>query len=121
MAHRRRRGRRLPGERQVHRLLVALDTDDERPIGFVSGVETTHPDKGNRRCFSWLSVLCREPEPCGVGHALVEALADLAPSRGCYPACGSAPSLTTPPRSPRHLAAGARPPEPFSSLTWTFA
>ena len=28
-----------------HHLLVAYDAD-ERPVGFVSGVEMTHPDKG---------------------------------------------------------------------------
>ena len=56
----------------------------------------------------------------GVGRALVEALADLARSRGCYGMwVGTEPdnaaALTA------YLAAGAEPPEPFRSLTWTFA
>lgn len=65
-----------------HHLLVAYD-DDERPVGFVSGVELTHPDKGTEMFLYELSV----DEPArrrGFGRALVEALAALARERGCY-------------------------------------
>jgi ribosomal protein S18 acetylase RimI-like enzyme len=57
--------------------------DDERPVGFVSGVELTHPDKGTEMFLYELGV----DEPArgrGIGRALVEALAALARERGCY-------------------------------------
>ena len=65
-----------------HHLLVAYDTD-ERPVGFVTGVEMTHPDKGTEMFLYELGV----DEPArrrGFGRALVEALAALARERGCY-------------------------------------
>jgi ribosomal protein S18 acetylase RimI-like enzyme len=65
-----------------HQLLVAYDADD-RPVGFVSGVEMTHPDKGTEMFLYELAVA----EPArgrGVGRALVEALGTLARERGCY-------------------------------------
>jgi ribosomal protein S18 acetylase RimI-like enzyme len=65
-----------------HHLLVAYDVD-ERPVGFVSGVEMTHPDKGTEMFLYELAV----DEPSrrrGFGRALVEALAALARERGCY-------------------------------------
>jgi ribosomal protein S18 acetylase RimI-like enzyme len=66
----------------AHHLLVAYDPH-ERPVGFVSGVETTHPDKGTEMFLYELAV----DEPArrqGFGRALVEALAALARERGCY-------------------------------------
>jgi ribosomal protein S18 acetylase RimI-like enzyme len=63
-------------------LLVAYD-DAGRPIGFVSGVELTHPDKGTELFLYELAVA----EPArgrGVGTALVESLAAVARERGCY-------------------------------------
>jgi ribosomal protein S18 acetylase RimI-like enzyme len=65
-----------------HHLLVALD-DDGTAVGFVSGVETTHPDKGTEMFLYELSVA----EPArrrGIGTALVTALADLAREKDCY-------------------------------------
>ncbi len=41
-----------------HHLLVALDTDGD-PVGFISGVETTHPDKGTEMFLYELSVAPR--------------------------------------------------------------
>jgi ribosomal protein S18 acetylase RimI-like enzyme len=64
-----------------HHLLVAYD--GEQPVGFVSGVELTHPDKGTEMFLYELAV----DEPArrrGIGRALVEALAALARERGCY-------------------------------------
>ncbi len=64
-----------------HHLLIAYR--DDQPVGFVSGVETTHPDKGTELFLYELGV----DEPArrqGIGRALVEALADLARERGCY-------------------------------------
>jgi ribosomal protein S18 acetylase RimI-like enzyme len=66
----------------THHLLVAYD-DGERPVGFVSGVELTHPDKGTEMLLYELGV----DEPArgrGVGRTLVRALAALARERGCY-------------------------------------
>jgi ribosomal protein S18 acetylase RimI-like enzyme len=65
-----------------HHLLIAYDSD-ERPVGFISGVETTHPDKGTEMFLYELDV----DEPArrqGFGRALVEELATLARERGCY-------------------------------------
>jgi aminoglycoside 3-N-acetyltransferase I len=100
-----------------HHLLVALE--DDRPVGFVSGVETTHPDKGTEMFLYELSV---DPEHRnqGIGRALVGALADLGRERGCYGMwVGTEPdnaaALAT------YRAAGAEPPEPFVTLSWRFA
>jgi ribosomal protein S18 acetylase RimI-like enzyme len=65
-----------------HHLLVAYDSDD-RPVGFVSGVEMTHPDKGTEMFLYELAVA----EPArrrGAGRELVEALMMRARERGCY-------------------------------------
>jgi ribosomal protein S18 acetylase RimI-like enzyme len=66
----------------THHLLVAYD-DTGRPLGFVTGVETTHPDKGTELFLYELGV---DPPARrrGVGRTLVEALAALARERGCY-------------------------------------
>ncbi len=65
-----------------HHLLIAYDAD-ERPVGFVSGVETTHPDKGTEMFLYELAV-DEAARRQGIGRALVEALATLARERGCY-------------------------------------
>src|SRR6188472_1867556 len=65
----------------ANHLLVAYDSD--RPVGFVSGVELTHPDKGTEMFLYELGV----DEPArgqGAGTTLVAALRDLARERGCY-------------------------------------
>lgn len=62
-------------------LLIAYVGD--QPAGFVSGVETTHPDKGTEMFLYELGVddaFLRR----GIGTALVEALKALAAERGCY-------------------------------------
>src|SRR5262249_24107935 len=64
-----------------HHLCVAYE--DGVAVGFVSGVEMTHPDKGTEM---FLYELCGE-QPCrgrGIGRSLGEALANLAAARGCY-------------------------------------
>ena len=64
-----------------HHLLIAREADDL--LGFVSGVEMTHPDKGTEMFLYELAV--DEPwQRQGVGRSLVEALSDLARARGCY-------------------------------------
>jgi ribosomal protein S18 acetylase RimI-like enzyme len=64
-----------------HHLLVAYE--DGEPVGFVSGVETTHPDKGTEMFLYELAVA--EPSRRrGIGRALVDRLAALAKETGCY-------------------------------------
>ncbi|NGY63392.1 GNAT family N-acetyltransferase [Lentzea sp. NEAU-D13] len=67
---------------QDHSHLLIAYVDDQ-PAGFVSGVETTHPDKGTEMFLYELGVdeaFLRR----GIGTALVEALKALAAERGCY-------------------------------------
>jgi ribosomal protein S18 acetylase RimI-like enzyme len=65
----------------THHLLLAYD--GVRPVGFVTGVEETHPDKGTEMFLYELGV----EEPArnrGIGRALVDALKAIARERGCY-------------------------------------
>jgi aminoglycoside 3-N-acetyltransferase I len=101
-----------------HHLLVALDEDRATPVGFISGVETTHPDKGTEMFLYELSVAPKHRN-LGIGRQLVGALSELARSRGCYGMwVGTEPdnaaALAT------YRAAGASPPEPFVTLEWIF-
>ena len=101
-----------------HHLLMAIG-DDGTAVGFVSGVETTHPDKGTEMFLYELSVHA-DHRRRGIGKELVAALAALARARGCYGMwVGTEPdnaaALAT------YRAAGAEPPEPFMTLAWTFA
>ena len=64
-----------------HHLLIAYEGG--QAVGFVSGVEVTHPDKGTEMFLYELAV----DEPFrrrGIGRALVERLAALARAAGCY-------------------------------------
>ena len=55
---------------------------DDRPVGFVSGVELTHPDKGTELFLSELGV-DESARGRGIGSTLVDALARRAAERGC--------------------------------------
>jgi ribosomal protein S18 acetylase RimI-like enzyme len=100
-----------------HHLLFALADDDE-PIGFVSGVETMHPDKGTEMFLYELAV-AEQHRNRGVGRALVAALADLARELGCY-GMWVATDADNAAALKAYAAAGAGPPEPFVMLTWDF-
>jgi GNAT superfamily N-acetyltransferase len=100
-----------------HHLLVAVD-DEDKPIGFVSGVETTHPDKGTEMFLYELSVH-PEHRNRGVGRSLVEALADLARDRDCYGMWVATESDNVAALATYH-AAGATPPDACVTLSWTF-
>jgi ribosomal protein S18 acetylase RimI-like enzyme len=72
--------RRFLGE-PTHHLLFAYSAG--RPVGFVSGVEITHPDKATEMFLYELGVDASARRR-GVGRTLVEALAALATDRGCH-------------------------------------
>jgi [ribosomal protein S18]-alanine N-acetyltransferase len=101
-----------------HHLLVAVEDDGDLPVGFISGVETTHPDKGTEMFLYELSV-AEGHRKRGIGRALVAALADLARAQGCYGMwVGTEPdnaaALAT------YKSAGAAAPEPSVTLEWVF-
>ena len=65
----------------THHLLVAYDGATQ--LGFVTGVELTHPDKGTEMFLYELGVDAAA-RGRGVGGTLVRALADVAREAGCY-------------------------------------
>ena len=101
----------------THRLLMAFD--DDVPVGFVTGVETTHPDKGTEMFLYELAV-----DPAhrrrGIGRALVHELASLARLHGCRGMW-----VATEPDNEAAIAtyrsAGASEPEAVVVLEWTLA
>lgn len=65
----------------THHLFIAYA--DREPVGFVSGVEMTHPDKGTEMFLYELAV-SEDHRQRGIGTALVTALRELAQENGCY-------------------------------------
>ena len=63
--------------------LLFAYSDDGEVIGMISGVETTHPDKGTEMFLYELGVVPRARRQ-GVATALVRALAAQSEARGCY-------------------------------------
>jgi len=100
-----------------HHLLFARG-DDGAVLGFVSGVETTHPDKGTEMFLYELGV-----DPAarrqGIGSALVEALAELARSRGCFGMWVGFDADNEAARA-TYRRTGARDEGPFVMYAWTF-
>lgn len=66
-----------------HHLFLAYDDAGTAPVGFVSGVETIHPDKGTEMFLYELAV-AESHRRRGIGRALVARLAALGRERGCY-------------------------------------
>jgi ribosomal protein S18 acetylase RimI-like enzyme len=98
-----------------HHLLVAYD--GEVPVGFVSGVELVHPDKGVELLLYELAV-GEGHRRRGVATALIIALRALARNRGCYGMFvlvddDNGPALAT------YAAAGARHESSPRMLGWT--
>jgi ribosomal protein S18 acetylase RimI-like enzyme len=99
-----------------HHLLVALH--DEQPVGFVSGVEMTHPDKGTEMFLYELSV-AEEHRRRGIATALCRALETPARERGCHGMwVGTEPDNE--PAIATYRAAGAPEPETAVFFTWKF-
>jgi aminoglycoside 3-N-acetyltransferase I len=65
----------------VHHLLYAWD-DSNRAVGFITGMELTHPDKGTEMYMDELGVV-EGARHRGVATSLVEALLAVAKESGC--------------------------------------
>jgi ribosomal protein S18 acetylase RimI-like enzyme len=104
--------------RSGHHLLLAELDGDPRPVGFVTGVEMTHPDKG-REMFLYELAVDEAYRGLGVGTALVQGLARLALESGCFGMW-----VLTDHDNDAALAAyrrgGAREESTHIMLTWTF-
>lgn len=101
----------------THHLLIAYGPK-RQPLGMITGVEMTHPDKGTEMFLYELGV---EPgaQGRGIGTQLVRALADLARKRGCYGMwVGTEPTNTATLRTYR--ASDASEEEPSVMLSWVF-
>jgi aminoglycoside 3-N-acetyltransferase I len=99
----------------THHLLFAYD-DGDRAIGMISGIETTHPDKGTEMFVYELGV-APAARMRGVATALVRALAELARERGCYGMwVGTEPDNVA--AQATYRRAGATEEAPFVLLNW---
>ena len=101
-----------------HHILLAFD-EERRPVGMVTGVEMTHPDKGTEMFLYELSV-DEGSRGKGIGTALVRTLADLAREHGCYGMWvltddDNAAALAT------YAAAGGGDSSSHVMLSWTFS
>jgi ribosomal protein S18 acetylase RimI-like enzyme len=98
-----------------HHLLLAYD-DSGRPVGMISGVEMTHPDKGTEM-FVYELAVSPEARLQGIGSALVSELAGIARTGGCYgmwvgTETDNEAALAT------YRRAGATEEEAFTLLNW---
>ncbi|MGA4848935.1 GNAT family N-acetyltransferase [Streptomyces sp. G5(2025)] len=106
-----------------HHLLLAYPASEDEsagaPVGFVSGVETVHPDKGAEMFLYELGV-AEHARRRGVGRALVHALAALARERGCH---GMWAGVDTDNEAAlaTYRAAGGKGEGRFASVGWDFA
>ena len=100
-----------------HHLLIAYDGD--LPIGFITGVETTHPDKGTEMFMYELGV-AESHRRRGVGRALVERLATIARSAGCYGMWVATDDANPAALATYERAGASRDEQPAVILAWTF-
>jgi ribosomal protein S18 acetylase RimI-like enzyme len=99
-----------------HHLLVAFV--DDVAAGFISGVETVHPDKGTEMFLYELGTH-EDHRRKGIARSLVDALADIARTNGCYgmwvgTESDNEAALAT------YRSAGFDPPEPSVTLAISF-
>ncbi|MFF5082337.1 GNAT family N-acetyltransferase [Actinoplanes sp. NPDC000266] len=100
-----------------HHLLLAYD-DDGVPVGMISGVELTHPDKGTEMFIYELGV-SEGFRRHGVATRLVEELAGIARRAGCYGMwVGTEPDNAA--ARATYRRAGASEEAPFTLLNWDF-
>ncbi|MEV4345565.1 GNAT family N-acetyltransferase [Actinoplanes sp. NPDC049596] len=100
-----------------HHLLLAYD-DEGVPVGMVSGVEMTHPDKGTEMFIYELGVT-EGARRHGVATRLVEELAGIARRNGCYGMwVGTEPGNVA--ARATYRRAGASEEAPFTLLNWDF-
>jgi ribosomal protein S18 acetylase RimI-like enzyme len=98
-----------------HHLLFAYD-EGGRAVGMISGVETTHPDKGTEMFIYELGV-APDARLRGVATGLVRALGELARERGCYGMwVGTEPDNAA--AQATYRKAGASEEAPFVLLNW---
>jgi aminoglycoside 3-N-acetyltransferase I len=99
----------------THHLLFAYD-ETGRPVGMISGVETTHPDKGTEMFIYELGV-APAARLRGVATELVKHLAEIARERGCYGMwVGTEPDNEA--AQATYRKAGASEEAPFVLLSW---
>jgi aminoglycoside 3-N-acetyltransferase I len=98
-----------------HHLLFAYD-ETGRAVGMISGVETTHPDKGTEMFIYELGV-APAARLQGVATELVKRLAIIARDRGCYGMwVGTEPDNDA--AQATYRKAGAGEDAPFLLLSW---
>ena len=78
---RNRMPRRSSSQAIRHHMSIAYEGDE--PVGFTTGIEMTHPDKGTEMFLYELEV-AEALRRRGIGFALVRHLKELARERGCY-------------------------------------
>jgi len=103
-------------DQQGHHIFLAYV--DGHPAGFISGVETVHPDKGTEMFLYELAV-DEAYRRRGIGRALVERLAAQARDAGCYGMWvpvdeDNDPAVAT------YRSAGGVLEHKFEMLSWTF-
>jgi ribosomal protein S18 acetylase RimI-like enzyme len=101
-----------------HHLCIAYANSE--PAGFVSSVELTHPDKGTEMFLYELGVV-ESHRRRGVGRALVERLAAIARSRGCYGMWVATDDANVAALATYEGTGAKRDEKPAVILTWRFA
>ena len=96
-----------------HLLLAYLGA---RPVGMITGVEMTHPDKGTEMFVYELGV-ADDARRQGIAVELVHALQQLAHERGCY-GMWVAVDADNDPALQTYRSAGADPAEDACVLSW---
>ncbi|HEV8570071.1 MAG TPA: GNAT family N-acetyltransferase [Actinoplanes sp.] len=99
----------------THHLLFAFD-EAGRAVGMISGVETTHPDKGTEMFVYELGV-APAARLQGVATELVRTLADIARKSGCY-GMWVATEPDNEAAKATYRKAGANEEAPFVLLSW---